>query len=152
MTDEMFVKLMRECGTDEETIAELLAQEKQSKNVIKHHSIKEARPKMTLIPRPVDGIDVYERIDRVWKWLQQLDRKKVSQEQLIELVEMIGAKSGKSLGEVRAQIREEFRKEMEELRGEIASLRAEVPKSRRRKPSTANPNRSNEEDANSQVN
>ena len=29
MTDEMFVKLMRECGTDEETIAELLAQERQ---------------------------------------------------------------------------------------------------------------------------
>jgi hypothetical protein len=41
VTDELFVKLMRECGTDEETIADLLAQEQQS--------IEEMRGELSLL-------------------------------------------------------------------------------------------------------
>ena len=78
--------------------------------------------------------------------------EKISQEKLVELVEMLGAESGKIMGEVRVQMREEFRKEIEALRGEIASLRAELPKNRRRKLVDEYPNRSSQEDANSQVN
>lgn len=150
MTDEMFVKLMRECGTDEKTIAELLAKERQQQITNLEPPLAQTAP--SSFPRPADGVDVFERIDRVWKWVQRLDQEKVSQELLGETVEMIGEESGKSLGEVRAQMREEFRKEMEALRGEIASLRADFSKNRSRKRVEAHPNGSRQEDAHSQVN
>ena len=150
MTDEMFVKLMRDCGTDEETIAALLAQERQQRITNLEPPLAQTAP--SSFPRPADGVDVFERIDRVWKWVQRLDQEKVSQELLGETVEMIGEESGKSLQEIRAQIREESRKETEELRAEIALVRAVLPKNRGLKLVGAHPKGSNQEDAHSQVN
>ena len=93
MTDEMFVRLMRECGTDEETIAELLAKERQQQITNLEPPLAQTAP--SSFPRPADGVDVFERIDRVWKWVQRLDQEKVSQELLGETVEMIGEEFGK---------------------------------------------------------
>ena len=97
MTDEMFVKLMRDCGTDEETIAALLAQERQQRITNLEPPLAQTAP--SSFPRPADGVDVFERIDRVWKWVQRLDQEKVSQELLGETVEMIGEEFGKIAAE-----------------------------------------------------
>ena len=76
VTDEMFVKLMRDCGTDEETIADLLAQEKQRKTYIKHLDLPRLGRNSTLIfPRPADGIECSSGSIEVWKWFNSLIEK-----------------------------------------------------------------------------